>query len=439
MRMGKSMFAQLARASNMAVQSGTIVTNLRCVCSSSPSVNSEMIQCARCRFIQHSVCIGESRKLVPYECPRCLLARLDPLMFVDPTRENAVRAGPTLIPTFEASFASQPVGVQICILSFSAGGEFMDPRGKHRLHVRCIRLDGKSAEHCWPLMGQLILNGRVVETFQVPKDVHGHKRKDVPHFLKPDELRHGPNQLVVQRTRTLAGLSEPQRQALRVDEQGVYVVAVVDAESLTSEELIRKVAETCRPTVEESKRKFMQRVSRQYQAANSDEDCLCEEPALEVPFADPYLPGTMMQIPAYGNTCKHIQDFDLARFIRMNEHMRQWKCPHCSERAYELEVDTYLEQLFKEIKRAGIEPEKITIDKAGVLTVNGRYVANYKDGMFSLVNQEQRKLAFGPRRRQGGAHESYREPKAGTCQSPVPPPVLASAAAAFPAPRGGQG
>ena len=121
-----------------------------------------------------------------------------------------------------------------------------------------------------------------------------------------------------------------------------------------------------------------------------DDECICEENTLELPCTDPYLPGTMMRTPVYSKVCKHLQCFDLERFIKMNERMKRWTCPHCSEKAIELIVNTYLEALLVTIRPLDLDIPKIVVDRDGDFKVNDTCRIKYINGKF-LLEQSQPK------------------------------------------------
>eukprot|EP01112_Ceratiomyxa_fruticulosa_P009116 TRINITY_DN2378_c0_g2_i9.p1 TRINITY_DN2378_c0_g2~~TRINITY_DN2378_c0_g2_i9.p1 ORF type:complete len:568 (-),score=98.67 TRINITY_DN2378_c0_g2_i9:978-2681(-) len=73
---------------------------------------------------------------------------------------------------------------------------------------------------------------------------------------------------------------------------------------------------------------------------------------------------TRVKIPVRGETCKHIQFFDLRNYLAMNMRVSSWRCPCCSSRVEfkDLVVDSYFSNL---IDKIGEGISEVTLDPEG--------------------------------------------------------------------------
>jgi len=351
----------------------------QCICNTMND-DQPILKCTKCGSIQHKACVACNANLTPYECPLCLISKIDPLT---PMISKTSLLGPLIVPIF---YNSQDFTVQDYEVTFMVTAKQLNPGSEKGIYIRCIRLDGKSNEHVWPLCGFIIVNDKMIENFQVGRDPIPVKRKDYPRLLKKEDLIEGANKIVFKRIPSQQKLNEVQEKSLREDLQLIYIFSIIEAEIIEPEVLIRKVNTQNRPSIEESHQRFMHQLKRQLGMSN--DDCICEEENLEVPCSDSYLPGTIMNIPAYGRSCKHIQGFDLERYVTMNSGMKLWKCPNCFEKATDLVVDTFFEQLLLTIKPLNLTLPKIKVSLNGDFIVNNTINIKYKDGKFLFVKEE---------------------------------------------------
>lgn len=373
------------KASEFVAQSAiifNITKKSQCICNDMGSKESQpTLKCEKCGSFQHKECVGKNSSLRPYECPLCLISKLDPLV---PVVSKSALIDPLLTPITCSDSTLFPLVYESI---FNVTSKQLDSNNGRRIYIRCIRLDGKSSVHTWPIYGQILLNGKQIETFHIPKGPLPAKRKDQPKQLTREDLLEGGNRLRFIRLADSEGLTETETKALGEDLQHVYAFAVVETEALEPEALIRRVCAQNRPTVEESRERFMAQLKKQLDNS-SDEDCMCEDNDIELSCSDPYLPGTLMNIPVYSKRCKHLASFDLERYVRMNQKMRLWKCPHCFEKALDLVVDSYFEQLLVAIRPLNLSLPKIQVDKNGVFTIDGKISIKYMDGKFLFTKDE---------------------------------------------------
>lgn len=71
-----------------------------------------------------------------------------------------------------------------------------------------------------------------------------------------------------------------------------------------------------------------------------------------------------MQTPARGVTCKHLQCFDLATYLRTNYKDEMWRCPECDEYApiERLEIDEFYKFLLTTLKTSNVK--EVIIDSS---------------------------------------------------------------------------
>ena len=105
--------------------------------------SQELIQCNQCFSFQHVQCMGKNSNLNVYQCPTCLLFKLDPMM---PASSESTIFGPCIVPTMNENFNGF-INKKINEKSFELTEEQLN---SEKLYVRCIRLDGKSIGHNWP-------------------------------------------------------------------------------------------------------------------------------------------------------------------------------------------------------------------------------------------------------------------------------------------------
>lgn len=351
--------------------------SFQCVCQSKLPESKALLECSRCHSIQHDGCMGLNAELNPYECPSCLLSKLDPLL-----QCKRVVVGPNIISTLNENL-NGIINRDVYEKSFALTQQQLD---SNSLYIRCIRLDGKDLGHYWPLHSRLYINGKLVETFRPPKDQAPRKRKDSPKLIRAEHCVAGTNQILLVKVNSSKDLTEKQARLVNIDKTCPYVFSIVETVRFTEELLVEKVRRESRPSLEESRRTFMKKLRAQYRIGSS-EDCICEAALIQVPCTDPYLPETMMQTPVYGKRCKHLQSFDLERFVRMNGRMSLWKCPYCFEKAFELEVDTYYEALLVSIKSLNIRSPEISVDRHGTFTINN-YTAVFDNHKFTITKTD---------------------------------------------------
>jgi len=317
-------------------------------------MQQELFTCSLCKLSQHHLCIGKNIAIKPYKCPYCLVSTINPLMSVK------CKVPPTVIPLKESM--SKTEYKKMYELSFYVSEEELK---NEEFYVRCIRLDGKSAEHKWPLHGTLNINNKMLEEFQIPNENDDrHKRKDYPKKLSKNELTVGINKIVIIRNSKVSRLAEVKKEMLRRDNEEIYSFVVVKGYKITPDTLVNELVRN-KPPIEKSRKIFMKKLENRFNAFFESEDCICEQNSIELRCSNQYLPNKMINIPAYNEYCEHLESFDLKDYITMNEKENLWKCPHCPEIATQLTIDTYFEKVLTIIRSEGITCTRIYVDQEG--------------------------------------------------------------------------
>lgn len=76
--------------------------------------------------------------------------------------------------------------------------------------------------------------------------------------------------------------------------------------------------------------------------------------------------GKIFQVPCRPQTCSHLQCFDAATFLQMNERKPTWNCPVCDSKAFynDLQIDGYFQEVL-ESKNLPEEENDIILDNDG--------------------------------------------------------------------------
>lgn len=81
---------------------------------------------------------------------------------------------------------------------------------------------------------------------------------------------------------------------------------------------------------------------------NSEDAELQVESTLKVSLMCPLM-GARIKYPGRGNSCHHVQCFDLQSYLLMNETKPTWKCPVCQKDARKLHKDSLFLEILQEV------------------------------------------------------------------------------------------
>jgi len=263
--------------------------------------------------------IKEKENYQLFECPDCVLLKCDPLDHV-----AKILVAPYVVDNRKKEF----------LIDEATFREFKS-NPSYALEARCIRLEDKSHEQCWPHNGELILNQfKYLEFKPLQQNSSLKKRKD-EKFVST-EINCGTNAFWLKFVRN----SDPRNP--RAEE--TYVAAVYLVKRLTCDELVKKIRLENRRPVEECKR----RIQDDFTSSGVDIDKLVY-PLTCVFDMQP------LKTPAKGSHCKHSNCFSLENYVNVwqKNNQRKWNCPICKLKSYDIIVDCYYEQIINEVKASG--------------------------------------------------------------------------------------
>jgi len=195
-----------------------------------------LIKCIniRCSRVFHKVCFGVGAEPDDYplfECPDCVLLKSDPLHEVLKT----------LVAPFRVDNQAREFRIDDMI---SREIKTNDTIG---VEVRMIRLENRSHEHCWPHQGALEMNNtKMIEFKPLQHNSSLKKRKDERFFS--NDVIAGANTVKL----TYVKGSDTRNP----DMQETYFAGVYLVRKLTCEELLQKIKNENRRSVEDCKKNY---------------------------------------------------------------------------------------------------------------------------------------------------------------------------------------
>lgn len=198
-------------------------------------------------------------------------------------------------------------------------------RDGNRLHVRCFitKTDPlHPPSHSWPSGFTLRVNSSFVD---VSKREEKKKTLPLPADIS-DRVRVGPNTL----TLTTSSLMPH------------YVVVQV-ASPVRIDTVVQRVLNARTLSLDDGRKRIVAAFG------NGSEGVVAT--TMKLSLLDPIV-RTRLRIPVRGARCRHPACFDLGNFLSLNERVRRWECPLCSDAAPfdTLVVDQFIQQcaLFRE-------------------------------------------------------------------------------------------
>jgi len=294
-----------------------VAREMKCICGASEKVSGaardKLVVCRICSSGLHPNCVeGALSGPAPAEfvCPPCRIERVD---------EFHLPVGPGLLrhsyasasQTFTLSFTCQPAQWK---------------KQQWAVHLRAVSL--KNADlggPAWPHRVQGKLNGRQCVAIDPPKHLHVRREQcyNLTALVKP-----GVNQLEMKFT------SKPDsKDSKKGEDEGSYCVGVVLTRPRPVASIISRIRTRSTETVS-SGQKRVRRLFAEVARKSREEEC-----SVTGNFGrtlKPLCPMSFCPIEeaAIGRHCNHVQVFDLAAYIAVNQRMRsldkRWACPVCS-------------------------------------------------------------------------------------------------------------
>jgi len=321
-----------------------------CICAQPITASDDadsLIKCinAKCGKLYHKTCMKVGPKADDYplfECPDCILSKSDPL-------HEVIKAlvAPYIVDNVTREFKIDQMLYREVKDNDDIGVE-----------VRCIRLENKSHEQCWPHLGGLELNNTKLLEFRPLQLNSSLKRRKDEKFYSSD-IKSGNNTVQIKFVKG----SDPRNP----DAEETYVAAVYLVKKITCESLLQTIKAENKRSVEDCKKMLAEEIA----SSGIDIDkVLC--PLTCVYDMQP------LKTPAKGAYCKHPNCFSLENYVNLwqKNNQRKWTCPICKVKSYDLIVDSYFEEILQDAKQKNL-------DKS--VTTN---VEILKDGSYKFVKEE---------------------------------------------------
>ena len=313
-----------------------------CICNQPVDSNfstETMVKCInpKCGRVLHKACMKiapEDDEYPFFECPDCVLFKCDPLHEV-----IKILVQPFVVDNQPREFKIDEMIFREIKINEMLGVEF-----------RVIRLEEKSHEHCWPHQGELEINqAKHMEFKPLQQNSALKKRKDERLFTS--DVNSGSNYIQLKYTQG----SDPRNSAL----EETYIAAVYLVKKLTCEELLKRIKNDNRRSIEDCKKSITEGFV----------DSMIDIDRVVCPLTCVY-DIQPLKTPAKGAHCKHPSCFSLENYINLwqKNGQRKWTCPICKAKAYDIIVDSYFEQIVEEAGRTrleGTKPAEVAILKTG--------------------------------------------------------------------------
>ena len=274
------------------------------------------LTCSKCKEFQHKQCVLENSKINPYLCPSCILEKISPLEPVCETLVKAFRLSQNKFLGF--NYEIEEISFEI---SDEKKNEIVNADGMIQVQARCIRMDGTSIHHVWPVKGVLLVNHKVAMKFETSGNPNARKRKDEPLNLTT-LMNSGVNTIAM----------------VIANDQNTYYMNLVVIRKKTEQELINEIKENNYLTVDKSK-EFIRNL-----LVSRDPDLISGSFMFELKCP---LTMKLIKSPVRGINCSHIGCFDLEPYIgiQSTSKVNRWKCPLCHSYVYEMTYDLFIKEM----------------------------------------------------------------------------------------------
>ncbi|OWZ15431.1 SUMO ligase [Phytophthora megakarya] len=305
----------------------------RCFCAMQ-GVSGKVVKCADCGLAVHAKCHQLITMSGDWYCEMCRAQTYDPFYRVQKTvlDPNFVR--------FAKSACSFRLEYYITDQDLNSMFANRDPKpgsmtpGSLELQLRCFALkEDLGAGHCWPASTQLTVNGFVVPITQRAPPGHANPSK-VLRELPANVFQYsrvGRNVVDIRTTENPSVFG--------------FMVQIVEVRNIN--DLVDEVKEASKNLTYESAK---QEVIKSFGSEDED-DVVATVTMLSVRCP---LGLCVINLPARGVHCKHLQCFDLKTFMLYSKKARSkaWRCTVCFQfiKASDLRIDPYLKKLLAEVE-----------------------------------------------------------------------------------------
>ncbi|CAD8113012.1 unnamed protein product [Paramecium sonneborni] len=313
-----------------------------CVCKKSNQIvlNQLALRCAICKNYFHISCLRIEKQKKVFVCPECILIGMDPLHEL---QESIL--DPVIFQSLEGR-----------VNQFTQ--KFQMKKGlpsEHLVELRSIKIDGQFEDISWPDFGDLQLNGKKIQDFKPLANNSSLKKRKDEKLILNTEL--GQSNLLTIREQN----GNQDLQAYRINQGIPYMLGIFEVRIYKLSEFIKKVKmdQSCLIGIEQSKKLIQLSILQ-----NQFDEVTMESIKVSL---DCVYDLTLLQTPARGNICEHIQCFSLENLVTMMKNVspRKWKCPICKQMILGLQIDAYQMCILTIIKQYNLKINEVSFNQFG--------------------------------------------------------------------------
>jgi len=331
-----------------------------CICNQENQIKenfNKIIQCTNlhCKSSFHEKCIDQSVSGDDFECPKCVLSSIDPF-----NRVIAQISEYFSIPTQNENLVYD----LMFVINQDQMKKIMENQNVG-IEIRSIRLNSKEMyETTWIDYGEIFLNNsKIHDLSPLNVSISLKKRKDEKIFTR-ESLNMGINFLKVV-TKKITSMEKNQ---FKFCENAKHLIAIY----LVEKQSWAQVSNSVRVLDE---RICHQKVLKKFILNNGSEknndDLAIKVDKITISMIDA-LDLSLIETPARGANCDHLQCFSLENYLKMMENSlpRKFQCPICKARSYNLYIDGHFLRILKEAKILRKNFSEITFLKDGSYLIN---------------------------------------------------------------------
>ena len=306
----------------------------RCICGRLLDSSQMIIECSEedCSCSFHHKCMPWKKSDIKFfKCPKCILLTNDPLHKVE-----SILYEPSILVN------EQKFGFKVEIDQLKRMRQ--DP--SVGVEIRSLKLDGRHFfEQTWPDKAVMRVNNNPIKEFKPLHQNSSLKKRRDEKFFNRTLWKTGSNYLQMIFENIKDGKNT------KAGEDPFYVFTVLLIRKLNIQELSNQILTNNKLSIQQSKKFIMEKFSEypDLEISEIKVDLLCK------------ITYTLMDIPARGVMCTHIDCFSLKFYIQSMQvnSMRKWVCPVCRKMSSSLIVDGYLMEILEEVRKSENDWEKV--------------------------------------------------------------------------------
>ncbi|CAD8063015.1 unnamed protein product [Paramecium primaurelia] len=327
---------------------------IKCYCHSQPGLyeqiktklnTSKVLICKFCQQNFHGFCLQINKNIQDFTCPYCTIVMLNP--------QNKV-IDQIVQSTFQQFLQLKNEKHFLFNCPFKHKGS--------QIEIRCLRIDGKDGlnEITWPDYGELQINGVKITEFK-PLSINYRvmKRKDnsinITNYIKYNEQ----NQITLIEYKS----NEELKKQFRIQHQCIYFLGIFSINQMNAKEFLLDIKQYHKNylSIEDSFKLFKQECS-----TKKDVKIKSIKISLLCPIT-----LQLINIPARGRFCNHLQCFDLENFIIAIDNQKDkkiWKCPICKLKCFKFLIDDYQQLILELISGNRLSNKEVEFNENGEIT-----------------------------------------------------------------------